>query len=87
MFHPPLPLPLPHPPSEKGSSRQTRERSRANLSFRRGAFLLNKVGFKTQAAVASAALTLSASVMSQQAAQPAPRGPGLMRPRRAPLPN
>lgn len=63
-------LPLLHPPQEKGSSRQEGERSKANLSFRRGVFLLNKVGFKTQTVAASESLTLSVDVTSKQSAQP-----------------
>lgn len=62
--------PLLRPPQEQGSWRQEGERSKANLSFRRGVFLLNKVGFKTQTVAASKPLTLSADVTSKQSAQP-----------------
>ena len=59
---------------EKKEPHSKKERSRAHLSFRRGTFLLNKVGFKTQTVVDSVALTPSAHVTSKQLAQPGLRG-------------
>lgn len=59
---------------KKKEPHSKKERSRAHLSFRRGTFLLNKVGFKTQTVVDSVALTPSAHVTSKQLAQPGLRG-------------
>lgn len=61
---------------KKGSSRQERERSKAHLSFRHDASLLNKVGFKTQTVAASKSLTVSTNVKSEQSARPGLLGPG-----------